>query len=84
MPCVLTLAHENPASPGVTRPADTNTFAVLFSDEYVAVTVAEPRATAVSMPDVDTLATEAGVTLHIAVVVTSCVLPSLNVQIAAS
>jgi uncharacterized membrane protein (DUF485 family) len=50
----------------------------------VAATVAEPAETALSSPELETLATEAGVTLQFALVVTSFVVLSLYVTMAAS
>jgi hypothetical protein len=50
----------------------------------VAATVTEPAETALSIPEAETLATEAGVALQAAPVVTSLVVLSLYVTMAAS
>jgi hypothetical protein len=50
----------------------------------VAATVTEPAETALSIPEAETLATEAGAMAHVALAVTSLVLASLYVTMAAS
>jgi hypothetical protein len=81
---VSTLSHENPALPGVTNPTETNTRKSALSELKVAATVAEPVEMAVSNPELETPATDAGVVLQVAVAVTSLVVLSLYVTIALS
>jgi len=84
MPWVSTLSHENPAFPGVTNPTETNTCRLALSESKVAATVAEPLETAVSNPELETPATDAGVELQVAAAVTSLVVLSLYVTMALS
>lgn len=77
MPWVLTLSQENPERPGVTNPTETNAWTFPLRELTVAVTVAEPAATAVTTPVLETVATAEGVTLQVAVVVTFLVELSL-------
>jgi hypothetical protein len=84
MPCVLTLSQEKPALPGVTNPTETNTLRLALSGLKAAATVAEPAETAVSNPELETLATDAGVTLQVALAVTSLVVLSLYVAMTVS
>jgi hypothetical protein len=81
---VSTLSHEKPVLPGVTNPIVTNTRRLALNELNVAATVTEPAETALSIPEAETLATEAGVALQAAPVVTSLVVLSLYVTMAAS
>jgi len=81
---VSTLSQEKPALPGVTNPIETNTRRFASSALKVAATVPEPAEVALSSPELETLTTEAGVTLHVALAVTSLVLLSLYVTMAVS
>lgn len=84
IPCVSTLCQEKPALPGVTKPTETNTRRLAFSALKLAATVAEPAETALNSPEEETLTTEAGATLHVALAVMSLVVLSLYVTMAAS
>jgi hypothetical protein len=73
---MFTLAHENPASPGVVSGGATWKACVAESDPSVAVTAKSPAPAAESNPADDTDAGAPEETDHATAEVTSCVEPS--------